>query len=237
MRSNQPQADMIFLPNLDDNQQIKHYKQVIPVTVHHFYIIDEIGDSANYMDLINTLKTAEQHDTIFIYLNTPGGSLHTSIQIISAMRQSSAAVVTCLEGEVCSAGTLIFLSGDKHIVNPHCTFMIHNYSHWVGGKGNEISIRVKHYEEYFRKLSGDIYKDFLTEAELEEVRSGKDFWMDSEEVIRRLNVSDEENNIAAILESAMIIDRSPSNQAIDVADEEEPPTKVVKDRRRKKEGA
>ncbi len=183
--------DLILIQNNNDCDKIPQYKQTIPVNLYHFYIIDEIGDPTAFLDLINTLKTAEEHDTIFIYLNTPGGSLQTTVQIISAMRQCAATVVTCLEGEVCSAGTLIFLAGNKHIVNPNCTFMIHNYSQWIGGKGNEISLRVKYSEQYFKKLAVDLYKGFLSEDEIQSMIDGKDYWMDSEEVIARLNARDE----------------------------------------------
>lgn len=178
--------DFIVLPNPSEGSKIPQYKQVIPVSLYHFYIIEEIGEPDSFLDLINTLKTAEEHDTVFIYLNTPGGSLQTTVQVISAIRQSRATVVTCLEGEVCSAGTLIFLSGHKHIVNANCTFMIHNYSQWLGGKGNEVALRVKYSEHYFKKLALDLYNGFLTESEIESVIEGKDYWMESDEVIRRL---------------------------------------------------
>lgn len=183
--------DLIVIQNNNDCDKIPQYKQTIPVNLYHFYIIDEIGDPVTFLDLINTLKTAEEHDTVFIYLNTPGGSLQTTVQIISAMRQCAATVVTCLEGEVCSAGTLIFLAGNKHIVNPNCTFMIHNYSQWIGGKGNEVALRVKYSEQYFKKLALDLYKGFLSEDEIQSVIDGKDYWMDSEEVIERLNARNE----------------------------------------------
>jgi ATP-dependent protease ClpP protease subunit len=173
-----------FLSN--DPNTIKSYKQIVPVSLHHFYIVDEIEDVKPYLDLINTLKTAEAHDTIFINLNTPGGNLNTAIQIMSAIKQSSATVITCLEGSVCSAGTLIFLSGHKFMVNPNCTFMIHNYSQWTGGKGNEIALQVKYQENYFHKLAKDVYGGFLTENEIKDVLQGKDLWFESDEVISRL---------------------------------------------------
>ena len=185
--------DFIILPNPSEGSKIPQYKQVVPVSLYHFYIIDEIGEPDSFLDLINTLKTAEEHDTVFIYLNTPGGSLQTTVQVISAIRQSRATVVTCLEGEVCSAGTLIFLSGNRHIVNPNCTFMIHNYSQWLGGKGNEVALRVKYSEHYFKKLAMDLYNGFLTEEEIQSVIEGKDYWMESDEVIERLNRRNEGN--------------------------------------------
>lgn len=203
---------MLFPPMELDG--IKYYKQALQVSIHHFYMVKEIGDVEPYLDMINVLKTAEQHDTIFIYLNTPGGNLHTAIQIISAIRQSNATVVTCIEGEVASAGTMIFLAGHKHVVNPNCTFMIHNYSTWLGGKGNEVSLRVKYFETYFRKLAKDLYGNFLTESELEDVVNGKDFWMESEEVLKRLGAENSANSVAALMEEL-------SGEGTPVADSEE----------------
>lgn len=191
--------NMMLFPPMPEFDSIKYYKQALQVSVHHFYMVKEIGEVDPFLDMINVLKTAEQHDTIFIYLNTPGGNLSTAIQIISAIRQSNATVVTCLEGEVASAGTMIFLAGHKHVVNPNCTFMIHNYSTWLGGKGNEVSLRVKYFEKYFRKLAVDLYGNFLTESELEDVVNGKDLWMDSEEVLDRLGAENSANSINELM--------------------------------------
>jgi len=194
---NEDEDNLIVIPDLNKDDKIPQYKQTINVNIYHFYIIDSIEQPAKYLDLINTLKTVEAHDTIFITLNTPGGNLSTAIQIIGAIKQCAGTVVTCLEGEVCSAGTMIFLSGHRHIISPHSTFMIHNYSHWFGGKGNEVVSYVKYSEQHFQKLAKDIYSEFLTEDEINSVFDGRDLWMDSDEVLRRLGVeeSDDPNSV------------------------------------------
>jgi ATP-dependent Clp protease protease subunit len=209
------------------DKKIKHFKQVIPVSIHHFYVVEEIKQVEYYLNMINTIRTAEQHDTVFIYLNTPGGSLHTAIQIIAAIRQSAATIVTCLEGEVCSAGTMIFLAGHKHVVSQNCTFMIHNYSQWVGGKGNDITIQVKYTESYFRKLADDIYGGFLTKEEIESVLEGKDFWMESEEVIRRVSdkIIKQDDKVEDIIK--MMI---PEDAALDPT--AAPPAKIVEPKKK-----
>ena len=177
--------DFILLQDQKD-ETLKSYRQIIPVTIYHFYITSEIGDVEHFLELIHTLKTAEPHDTVFIYLNTPGGNLRTTIQLITAMRQTNATIITCLEGEVSSAGTMIFLTGHKYLVNPNCSFMIHNYSGGILGKGQEIAAHAKFIEKYSRSLLNDIYNDFLTENEIEEVLEGRDIWLTSEQVIERL---------------------------------------------------
>lgn len=175
---------IMFQPQ--DNSSIKCYKQTIPVNIYHFYISDQIEDYKPFQDLINILKTAEEHDRILIYLNCPGGDLYVAIQIINAIRTSRATVVTCMDGQVCSAATLIFLSGHEYIVNKHCSFMIHNYSEGVFGKGNEIISRVKHATDWFKKLTYEIYGGFLTDIEIKDMLEGKDIWLDSDEVLDRL---------------------------------------------------
>lgn len=177
--------ELLILPEKMDSG-IRNFKQIIPITIYHFYLTDPIEEVDKYIDMIHVLKTAEQHDTIFIYLNTEGGYLKTAVQIMSAIRQSNATVITCLEGEVCSAGTMIFLAADKYLVSPNCTFMIHNYSGGVAGKGNEIAAQANYRGEYANQLMRDVYKDFLTEDEIKSVIEGKDMWLNSDQVIDRL---------------------------------------------------
>lgn len=178
--------DLLFIQEKEDNNNIKFYRQVIPITIHHFYIISEIGDVSQYLELIQTLKTAEQHDTIFIYLNTEGGSLTTTIQILSAMKQCNATIITCLEGEVASAGTMIFLAGHKYLVNPNCSFMVHNYRGGILGRGQEIAAEAKFHELYVKRLYDDVYSEFLSQDEISSILEGKDIWMTSDQVIERL---------------------------------------------------
>ena len=166
--------------------QIRSFKRVIPVTIYDFYIHEDIGEPDKYLELIHALKAADQQDTICINLNTHGGNLYTTIQIMAAMAASAAKVVTCLEGQVCSAGTFIFLKGDVKVVNPNCTFMVHDYSQITSGKGNEIASQVRYMDKYFAKLAGDVYANFLTKEEMSEVMRGVDLWMHSHDVVTRL---------------------------------------------------
>lgn len=185
-----PGNDLLLL-QAPDSISIKCFKQVIPLTIYHFYISDVIEDHAPFYELLNTLKTAEAHDRVIIYLNCPGGALYVAIQIVNAIQTSQATVITCLDGQVCSAATLIFLAGHEYIVNKHGSFMIHNYSEGVFGKGNEIISRVKHATDWFEKLTYDIYGNFLTSEEIQGVLQGKDLWLDSDAVLERLQKNEQ----------------------------------------------
>ena len=180
------EIDMLGNPTLFE-PQLKHYKQTIQISLDHFYITGTIENNVDkYIDLIHLLKTAEPHDKIYIYLNTPGGNLSTTIQICSAIGASAGEVITVIEGEVCSAGTFIFLAGDNYIVRPNCSFMIHNCSHGTFGKGREVRNQVDFTDRYFNELANSFYKDFLTDEEIQLVCDDSDFWMTSNDVLERL---------------------------------------------------
>jgi len=230
----------ILMPKDMFSKRIKSFSQVINVTLYHFYITGEIDDDVEpYIDMVNTLKTAEEHDQIFIYLNTPGGSVSTTIQIISAMKQSIATITTVVEGDVCSAGTLIFLSGDHYVVNDHCTLMIHNYSHGPYGKGNEVKSQVNYSDKYFNKLAHDFYKNFLTEEEINAVCEDKDFWMESDEIRDRLkrngipvkrSIREVEEEIFNNSTNDEVIEEDVTVVTEDISVEDEQPTKTRKPR-------
>jgi ATP-dependent protease ClpP protease subunit len=155
--------------------------------IFHFYISEAVGDADKYVELIHKIKTAAPTDVIYLYLNTPGGNLYTGIQIMSAMNNSDAHVITVLEGEVCSLGTMLFLCGDEFVVNDFSMFMIHNYSGGAGGKGHEIVAQVDASTVEFKKLFNKIYYPFLTREEIDRVIKGEDLWMGADEVRSRLD--------------------------------------------------
>ena len=169
------------------SKKIKHYTQSIVQNVHHFYIYGDIEDDIErYSDLLNILKTGSELDTIFIYINSGGGCMRMAIQIVNAMFASDCKIITSLDGEAFSAATLIFLAGQEYIVNDNCSFMLHTYSGGMQGKGSEMITQIEYYEGYARKVFGKFYEKILTEEELEDVIGGKDKWLDSDELIERL---------------------------------------------------
>ncbi len=156
-------------------------------TLYEFYLTGEIGDATKYTEWFNQIRHADKTDLIKLYINSPGGDMFTAIQFIRAMRESSAKVMASVEGACMSAATIIFLMSDDFEVTPHSMFMFHNYSSASFGKGGEMKDQIKHEMAWSEKLLREIYKDFLTDAEIKSILENKDIWMDSEEVVKRLN--------------------------------------------------
>lgn len=191
-QSNQHANGDIFLPQTPDierkHQLSTQYKQTIPLNIYHFYLNDEIDRNDYYLDLINTLKTSTQNDTIYLYLNNRGGRLDTTYQIINNMLASPATVITCIEGQACSAASMIFMHGHKKIIGKYATFMAHFYSGGLFGKGHEMASRLEHYQEEYETFMRETYDGLLSEEELTLMTNGKDFYLSSRQVAERLGL-------------------------------------------------
>lgn len=162
------------------------YEMVRHQRLTSFYLSKTVDDPAQYTDMIHRIRTAQPQDIITLHLNTPGGRLDTGIQIINAIKDSEAHIIAILDAKAYSLGTLLFLAADEFVIHDNTQFMIHNYSGGTAGKGNEQVAELNATVSWFKKLAKKYYVPFLTEAELEGVLNGKDMWMDSDEVRKRL---------------------------------------------------
>lgn len=140
-----------------------------------------------YNELCYKLITAKSSDTFYMWLNTPGGVIDSAFMITDAMEKSKARIIGKLSGTVASAGTLITLACDEIEVADHTSFMIHNYSTGMQGKGHELKAYQTFTDRELNSAFSDIYKKFLSKDEIAEVIDGKDMWLNKAEVIGRWN--------------------------------------------------
>jgi ATP-dependent Clp protease, protease subunit len=169
-----------------EKKPYKQFNQVLASEHVHFYLSKTIGEPEGYTDMIHRITHAQPSDVIFIHLNTPGGQLDTGVQLINAMRNSQAKVVTVLESCAYSLGTLIFLCGDEMVINEHCMMMFHNFNGGLIGKGNELVSELEATVKWFAALAEDIYIPFLTRDEFNRIARGEDMWMQTPEIKQRL---------------------------------------------------
>jgi len=156
------------------------------VREYHVYLSDEIDDPLEYVDLLAALRRAEPHDTFYIYLNTPGGRLDTGLQLINAFHDSAARVITVLDPQAYSMGALLFLSGKELVVPNNSMLMFHNYSSGLRGKGNEQLAEVQAASRSFEKVMKKVCQPFLSADEVKNILNGQDLWLDSDDILRRL---------------------------------------------------
>lgn len=155
---------------------------------HDFYINGPIEEPSDYDEMLQILNTASETDAIYLHINTPGGNFAAACQICDAIMQSKAgAIIACAEGEVCSAGTMIFLACSGWHVSPFATFMFHTSSGYHGGKMPDGLKQAKAHEEHLNRVAGLLYTPFFDDDEVHDIiNNNQDVWLTPEEVTVRL---------------------------------------------------
>jgi ATP-dependent protease ClpP protease subunit len=152
------------------------------------YLTDEVAAPGEYNELCDKIITAQRHQTIELYINTPGGTIDSALMVIDAIAATKAKVTAHLSGTVASAGTILALACPKIEVPDSLIFMIHNYSAGAAGKGHEMKARQEFIDRHLGKVFKGFYEGFLTSEEITEVIDGKDMWLSGEEVRERLQL-------------------------------------------------
>lgn len=156
---------------------------------YHFYINDVISEPDDYIDMIDALYQGKPTDTIYIHLNTPGGSFDITLQIINAIQTSEATVIGIADGQVASAGSLILFACPNIGIQPMSYVMMHDGSEGAFGKTNENLKQAQFTSKMLSKVTHLVYGPFFSEEEINSILDGKDMWLMSEEVEERVNNS------------------------------------------------
>lgn len=163
-----------------------YYRGQVAAIQHHFYITGPIGDAEDYVDLIDCLYSCKPADTVFLHLNTPGGQLDTTMQIVNAIRSSECEVVGIADGPVCSAGTIILFACPNIGIQDFSYLMLHDGSEGVLGKINENLKQAQFTAKLLEKICMEVYQPFFTKKEILAILDGKDMWLTAEEVNERI---------------------------------------------------
>lgn len=157
-----------------------------PIHSHdHVIYIDDLSWLEDHQDRLQLLRQAGPDDTIRVVINSPGGVVSIAMAYVSAIRESQAQVVTHAEGNVCSAGTILWLACKDRTVSPLTEFMFHNYQGGAIGDGANIYSQVVFAKKYFDRLMDTFYTGVLTDTEMATIKGGGQVWMDEIEILKR----------------------------------------------------
>lgn len=180
-----------YYEDYDDFNKIQNNTLKITETnekrIVDFYLINEISNIRDYIDFLRAVDSCRPQDEIIIHINNYGGVMDVAMNIYDSLKLSQSNVTINIEGACCSSASMIMLAGNCWNVYPHSYVMIHAWSGAECGKWNEIKQQYEFDENVVQKQFKELYKDFLTDEEIEDCLKGKDFYFDAEEVIKRLN--------------------------------------------------
>lgn len=129
------------------------------------------------------LDSDDQSKDIYIYINSPGGSVTAGLAIYDTMQHVKSNVVTICVGLAASMGSFLLGAGTKgkRLALPHSRIMIHQPSGGTRGQATDIDIEAKEILRIRRQLN-DIYVK-MTGQTLEKIEKDmdRDFFMSAEQ--------------------------------------------------------
>jgi ATP-dependent Clp protease protease subunit len=120
---------------------------------------------------------------IYLYINSPGGSVTAGLAIIDTMNFIKSDVSTICVGIAASMGALILSSGKKgkRFSLPNSEVMIHQVMGGTEGQASDIAINAKHILRTKDTLNKILAGNTGKKLDQVEKDSDRDYWMTSDE--------------------------------------------------------
>jgi ATP-dependent Clp protease, protease subunit len=120
---------------------------------------------------------------IWLYINSPGGSVYSGMAIYDIMQFVTNDVATVAMGMAASMGQLLLCAGaaGKRMALPHARIMMHQPSGGIGGTASDIAIQAE--QMLYTKRMFQERVSFHTGQSLEQIESDsdRDRWFTAEE--------------------------------------------------------
>ena len=127
----------------------------------------DVGEQSG-VTIVNQLKELDV-DTINVHINSYGGDVAEGLAIYNVLREHKAQIVTICDGFACSAASVVFMAGDRRVMQPASLLMIHNA--WTVAMGNAAQLRKTADDiETITQASVEAYKKVATISE-EEIKA------------------------------------------------------------------
>jgi ATP-dependent Clp protease protease subunit len=129
------------------------------------------------------LDSEDQTKPIYLYINSPGGSVTAGMAIYDTMQYIKSEVVTICVGLAASMGSFLLAAGTqgKRLALPHSRIMIHQPSGGTRGQATDIQIEAQEILRIRSQLN-QIYADNTGQALAKiEKDMDRDFFMSAQE--------------------------------------------------------
>ena len=115
------------------------------------------------VSVVRQLKELDA-DEIRVHINSYGGDVAEGLAIYNVLREHKAKITTICDGFACSAASVVFMAGDKRVMQPASLLMIHNA--WTVATGNAAELRKTADDiETITQASVEAYKTVATISE------------------------------------------------------------------------
>jgi ATP-dependent Clp protease protease subunit len=148
------------------------------------FLGEEINDHVANLVIAQLLhlESEDPEKDIYLYINSPGGLIHSTLAIYDTMQYIKPDVVTICVGQAASGAAVLLAAGakGKRYGLPHSRVLIHQPHGGVSGQAVDIDIQAKeimrlrrlldeilakHTGQDIKKISQDTDRDFIMTAE------------------------------------------------------------------------
>lgn len=133
------------------------------------------------------LDAQDNTKDIYLYVNTPGGSVSAGLAIVDTMNFIKADVQTIVMGMAASMGTVIASSGTKgkRFMLPNAEYMIHQPMGGTGGgtQQTDMAIAAEHLLKTRHRLEKILAQNARKTIKQIHKDAERDYWMSAEETL------------------------------------------------------
>jgi ATP-dependent Clp protease protease subunit len=131
------------------------------------------------------LENEDSKKDITLYVNSPGGHVHSGLGIIDTMNFIKCDVSTVCIGMAASMGSMILSAGTKgkRFILPNAEVMIHQPSGGAEGMASDIEISAKHILKTRERLNKMLAKNTGQKLDKVERDMDRDFFMSADEAV------------------------------------------------------
>ncbi len=129
------------------------------------------------------LESEDPKKDIFLYINSPGGHVHSGLAIVDTMNHVKPDVATVCVGMAASMGSIILASGakGKRFALPNADIMIHQPHGGAEGQASDIEISAKRIISLRGRLNKILAERSGQPLEKVERDVDRDFYMNADE--------------------------------------------------------
>jgi len=129
------------------------------------------------------LESQDPKKDIYLYINSPGGSVTAAMAVFDTMNHIKADVSTICVGMAASAAAVLLSSGTKgkRSILPNAEVMIHQVMGGTEGQASDIEIHAKHILETKKNLNRILAKNTGKTSDQIEKDSDRDRYMSASE--------------------------------------------------------
>jgi ATP-dependent Clp protease protease subunit len=128
------------------------------------------------------LDSADAHKDIYMYINSPGGSVYAGMGIYDTMQYVGPDVATICTGLAASMGAVLLTGGTKgkRSALPHARVMIHQPLGGAAGQASDVEITAKQIIMIKKEIFEVLAKHTGQDVETISKDSDRDYWMKAE---------------------------------------------------------